>query len=219
MKKLLNGVLMVLLLFVFISTANASLITIGTARIGGTGTAYSLIWDDDNNGNSIVWLDYANNFTDWTNQNAWAAGLTLTYDIDSAYSVDWGSSPWRLPSAGDHPEFGDDKVTSEMGHLFYTELGLNNDLTSATELNASNFDNLVATWYWSSTEFTTDSDIAWRFYMASGEQGTNGKDHTSNRGLAVRNAQVSTAPVPEPATMFLFGLGLLGVLGIGRKQK
>ena len=28
----------------------------------------------------------------------------------------------------------------------------------------------------------------------------------------------STAPIPEPATMFLLGIGLIGIAGFGRKK-
>ncbi len=60
--------------------ANATLVTIGTANYGGS--EYKLIWDENNNGNSVVWLDYTNTQASWTDQNSWAAGLdgSLTYN-------------------------------------------------------------------------------------------------------------------------------------------
>ncbi len=39
---------------------NAALTTIGTAQFNGVGDEYNLIWDNDNNGNSVIWLDYIN---------------------------------------------------------------------------------------------------------------------------------------------------------------
>ncbi len=31
--------------------------------------------------------------------------------------------------------------------------------------------------------------------------------------------QINTSPIPEPATMFLFGIGLLGLSGVSRRKK
>jgi len=214
MKKVLTVLIAGLSLLCMTGLAQASLTTIGTAGYGGTN--YNLIWDDDNNGNSIVWLDYSNTPANWTNQKAWADGLDLTYNIDDAYSVDWGTNSWRLPSAGVIPASGYNQTTSEMGHLFYTELGLDSGPTSAGELNASNFDNLNASRYWSGTGHASYSDYAWEFSMDSGNQSVIHKNG-NGYGLAVRSGQVSAVPIP--AAVWLLGSGLAGLGVLGRCRK
>ncbi len=220
-------------------SSNATLTTIGTATYGGSD--YNLIWDDDNNGNSVVWLDYSNALTNWSGQNSWAAGLdgSLTYNIDSAYSVSWTDDDWRLGSTVDGVnQYGYDGTTtggynittSEMGHLFYTELGnsgyrnLDGSYNSYSApdyflTETGDFDNLIASLYWSGTEYANYSDTAWFFGMVYGNQDTN-HQHYNGHGLALRSGQVSTDhPVPEPATMLIFGTGLTVLIGAKRRKK
>ncbi len=222
-----------------VGLANATLITIGTASYDdGSGAAdYKLIWDDDNNGNSVVWLDYTNNDTDWTSQTAWAAGLDadLTVSLYAGYSVSWDDIAWRLPATVDGTytwgydgttTAGYNITTSEMGHLYYEELGnLGYYATDGTIPqpgwglnNTEDFDNLIASWYWSGTEYADDPDGAWGFRMGYGYQTINYESYDFY-GLAVRSGQVSTAPIPEPATMLLFGIGLVSLAGVGRRRK
>ena len=199
--------------------SQAALVTIGTAQFGGSGTEYNLIWDDDNNGNSVVWLDYTNAYTNWSAQGTWAAGIdsSLIYDIDAAYTVDWGGNAWRLPSAGVDPVSGSNQTTSEMGHLFYTELELDFGVTSPAELNAGAFDYLVDNYYWSGTGYAGDSDRAWSFYMGSGLQHNDHPKSWNLYGLAVRSGHVSVVPVP--AAFWLFGSGLTGLAALGWRRK
>ena len=42
-------------------------------------------------------------------------GAVSDNNIDTAYTVNWGSSSWRLPSAGSSPEYGYNQTGSEMG--------------------------------------------------------------------------------------------------------
>ena len=72
-KRFLSILVTGLFLLCVAGMANAALTTIGTATYGGSD--YNLIWDDDNNGNSVVWLDYTNARTNWSAQNAWAGEL------------------------------------------------------------------------------------------------------------------------------------------------
>ena len=235
MKKIFLAVLVTgLFLLTMTGLAQASLITIGTATYGGSD--YNLIWDDNNNGNSIVWLDYTNSKAYWETQKDWAAGLDshLTYHFNSGYSVVWDDSAWRLPDTVDgNWVFGYDGNTtggynitsSEMGHLYYTELGnLGYYATDGTNPqpgwglnNTGDFDNLMAMYYWSGTEFASKPDYAWYFNMYFGLQDGNDKDDSEAYGLAVRSGQVSAVPIP--GAIWLFGSGLLGLVAIRRSRK
>ena len=223
MKKRFLAVLATGLFFLCITgLANADLTTIGTVTYSGSD--YNLIWDDNNNGNSVIWLDYFNSPTNWAAQNAWAAELdsSLIYNIDSAYTVTWNDAAWRLPSAGVNPQDGYNQTTSEMGHLFYNELRLSASpsppYTTVAQLNATNFDNLLAKWYWSGTEYANPlyPDRAWLFRMDTGDQ-INRYRNITEYGLAVRSGQVSLVPIP--ATIWLLGSGIAGLVALGRRRK
>ena len=215
-----------LVIFGMAGMAKATLTTIGTATYNGSD--YKLIWDDDNNGNSVVWLDYSNEPANWQTQKSWAAGLVdqLTYHIDAPYHVSWLEDSWRLPSTVDGlGSRGYYITTSEMGHLFYEELG-------APSSPAPPFDHLKFDWsfgpwgwqasyYWSGTEYGYPV-YAWYFSFSSGLQNFYYKRGTyaTGYGLALRNAKVSElAPVPEPATALLLSSGLAALAGYKRRRK
>ena len=234
MKKRFSAVLVTGLFFLTMTgLAQAALTTIGTATYGGSD--YNLIYYDNNNGNSVIWLDYSNARTNWTAQKAWAAGLdsSLSYNINPVYTVAWDDAAWRLPDTVDGlyvwgydgtTTAGYKITTSEMGHLYYTELGnlgyydtSGNAPQSGWGLNnTGDFDNLIASWYWSGTEYANSPDLAWDVTMYSGYQGHTYKS-SNGYGLAVRSGQVSAVPIP--GAIWLLGSGLAGGVALGRRRK
>ncbi len=212
MKQSLAGI--ALSLSMAAGSAHAALTTIGTADY--LGVDYKLIYDDDAPAGPVVWLDYTREPKHWLTQNSWAAGLgsaITTYEIDPRYRLTWIDAGWRLPTVGANPGEGYYQTSSEMGHLYYGELGLlsypdrGDTIVTAGELNASAFDHLVNGYYWMGP---TGNYAAWAFQMALGSQGFYDSG-ASLYGIAVRGAQVSAVPLP-PA-LWLFGSGLLALFG------
>ncbi len=223
--------------------AQATLTTIGTAEYNG-GT-YNLIWDDDNNGKSLVWLDYTNAANTWQAQRNWASSLDteLSVSWNVGVSVTWTDSSWRLPNTVDgvavYGHEGPDEngnydytggynlANSEMGHLYYEELGNlgiidtdgNNPQPGWGLTNTGDFENLITSWYWSGTEYADAPSLAWYFGMYGGFQGRRNKMSYDYGGLAVRSGQVSVSSVPVPGAIILLGAGLLWVAALGRKSR
>jgi hypothetical protein len=214
--------------------------------VGSTGISHAslidrgggLIYDTDLN---ITWLSDANygagsiydngtatrpSTTDgrmtWQNALDWAADLTY---YDSMRGVTY--SDWRLPttlqpdpSCSTAPTLqGYNCSGSEMGHLFYQELGgiAKESLLTSTDLDLPLFKNIQEADYWSATrDVATFQQPPWAFGFFSGIQ-SNDAQNFAVHAWAVRDGDV--APVPEPSTVMLLinGLGTMGLWQWRRK--
>ncbi len=221
-----------MVVFGFSVRSHATLTTIGTASYGGSD--YNLIYDDDL---SITWLDYSNARANWSDQVAWAAGLNgggvLTYTLNAGVTTSWSGEDWRLSTMVDgiysygfdgSTTGGHNITTSEMGHLFYTELGNLGEYDTSGNLeavfgltNTGDFNNLIASIYSSGTEYSDNPIAAWQFSFNRGMQHNNTKDY-EYYALAVRSGDVSVAVIPEPSTYLLLGSGIVGLIVWRRKS-
>ncbi|MEE9421516.1 MAG: VPLPA-CTERM sorting domain-containing protein [Gammaproteobacteria bacterium] len=214
-----------MVLFGVVSTANAALLT----RLNGQAvydTDLDITWLSNANAGAGSTFDDGANATDgrmtWVSANAWAASLNVG-----------GSSGWRLPttlvddpsctggSVQGQPD-GFDCSGSEMGHLFYTELSgiAGNTVSSSMDADLSLFTNIqdsspATTSYFSSTEYSPDTLSAWRFRFGTGSQFERPKTDELF-AWAVHDGDISAVPVP--AAVWLFGSGLLGLVGVARRK-
>jgi hypothetical protein len=178
----------------------------------------------------------------WNQATNWAANLSY---YDSVRNVTYDD--WRLPTVTDTGAPGCDyaysgtdcgfnvnTTASEMAHLFYDELG-NTGFYDATGtphygnrlVNMGPFTNFPAAtpgsfsvyeWsllYWSGSETAPGANGAWYFNFGGGSQSQLG-GNIGLYALAVRPGDVATVPVPAAA--WLFGSGLLGLVGVFRRR-
>lgn len=189
---------------------NAALIS----RLGGLAyydTVLDITWLADANAGAGSIYDDGASSTDgrmtWASANAWAASLNIA-----------GITGWRLPNMDAN---GDDAIVfcfgggvtgcsdNEFGYLRWED--------NITAIASSPFNNVQANAYWSSTELHLIASDAWLFNFFDGGQIALSKN-TEIFAWAVHSGDVdTTVQIPEPGTIALIGLGLVGLLGFGRR--
>jgi len=204
------------------SSVNAALIE----RLGGLAyydNVADLTWLADANYAQTSGYD-SDGRMNWADANSWAAGLSVG-----------GVDGWRLPSTIDvgndggtyanifqGVDYGFNILTdSEMSNMYYNVLG--NLAIYDTEgaylpsiFNTGQFINLMSYYYWSSTEYVATDGGAWGFVMGNhGYQGDYGQPD-EYYAWAVKTGDVSAVPVP--AAVWLFGSGLIGLVGFARRK-
>jgi hypothetical protein len=220
-SRLLGAVSAVLFTFITVS-ANASLVGRLPITPGGTDfqAAYDTVLD-------ITWLTNAglSSLGNWDNRVGWADGL------DTANYL--GFDGWRLASISVAAGLPTGTATTvvdcsratemdcrdnELGYMFFYNLGgsESEDLTGNQTVDGVLLTD-VQTGYWSGTDY--DSDRAWSFLFLIGSQGDFDKSNSTPPWWAVRDGNVGAAVVPIPSALWLFGSGLLGLIGISRRKK
>lgn len=212
MKRAFTFLLAIAMVLGISMQADASLELRGTDSLNNR-----LIYDTDLN---VTWYDFTKSGANWSTQMTWASALSVSGgDLVGVYD------DWRLPTTtqpdpscseqydlgGGFPIQGNgyNCTGSEMGHLYYTELG---NTAGGGLTNTDDFQHLLSNYYWSGTEYSAYTDGAWGFSTGAGHQRTFNKVD-SDYAVAVRPGDV--AVVPEPVSMVLFGVGGV-VLGARR---
>ena len=149
-------------------------------------------------------FDTSNGGMTWWGAQAWANNLSLG-----------GYTDWYLPSI-DPAVLGVNQTGSQLGNLFYTQLGgvANTSITTTHNANYNLFSNVQSSVYWSSSEYAPDPSNAWIFITGNGGQYPNVKD-IQFYAWAVRPGDV--AAVPLPGAVWLFLSGLIGFMGLKRR--
>jgi len=200
---------MILLCFGMSGVANALLYDRG----GG------LIYDDVLD---VTWLQNANygagsayddglsssdGLMSWDNASDWAESLVYQ-----------GYDDWRLPNSSFGIVIlpGDETPNDyELDYMFYNNLGgveysfPGTSFTDGSSGEVRNFAGLTPNLFWFKDSDSTAFDFSdGREYILVGS--------VECKAWALRNGDSS--PVPEPTTMLLFGAGLVGLAGFGRKK-
>ncbi len=193
-----------------LGTLEANAIANGDAGAGNLITAIidasgGVIRDTPNrSSNGTYTLSAADFYTGTLGQGRatwWGAQAFVNYLNSIGYG---NSNQWRLPTSN---AVGDYDNGSQMGALFYDELGGTADNNIPTN---SLFSNQITDQYWSGTEWEPNPFYAWKFNNSNGYQNFTGK----NALLYIWAVRPSAVPVPS--ALWMFGTGILALVGLKR---
>ncbi len=156
---------------------------------------------------------------DWFGAMAWVKYLDSTNYL--------GHSTWMLPTTYSQTCQTFNCTNSMLGELLYTGLGGTAHQSITTNHNASYslFTNVQNYVYWSGTEYTANPIGAWYFRTDSSSGGLlqdaidKNTEFYSWAVLPGNAAAGGTPSVPEPASLALFGVGLLGLMAWMRRHR
>jgi hypothetical protein len=214
-----------------LETSNPNLINTIISTIGSITDIPNFYDTPANSGiHTLSTADFGTNgFVNWFGAQAYTKYLNI---INYA-----GSNQWALPNAGVNPQVGYNQTTSSLGQLYYNELnalavsgttGSNYGILGNGAVNTSGiagpFANVQTNEYWLGTELASNPIFGWGFATANGVQ-NNLLKFTQFYTWAVSPGTIagftpSAAPavVPVPGAAWLFGSGLVGLLGFKRRD-
>jgi len=195
------------------ASANASLIG---RDLDGNLTTAEAYYDDQTN---LTWLadtNYAmtsgydsDGRMNWVDANNWAIELDIN-----------GYSNWRLPST-ENGCTGSTCYQSELGSIYFRHLMIDDSYWPVI-LNHDSFINLQSAAYWSSSYYNPgglEGGIYFDMYNAIQFYEYNEASLHYAWALSDGDIGMAVSAVPIPAAIWLFGSGLVGLIGLARRKK
>ena len=195
---------------------------LGNMRLAATNT-FGLPTGSPSNTHSVDVIS-SGGYMNWYTAQAWVDGMNAENYL--------GIDNWRLPisiqpdaSCSSQSSFGSagtNCIHSEMGHLFYLELGgepSTSIFTTGNPAELEKFEYFSSGGYWTGTDIVETAPFvgAYDFYFTDGGQGGTTKN-AIRFSTAVADGNPAGLVVPVPATLWLLGSGLFALAGIARRK-
>jgi hypothetical protein len=228
-----------------IAASLATVFVSGAAQAALIDRGGGLIYDTDLN---VTWLQDANyaktsgydpydGAMTWDEATTWAANLSYFDSVRNVTYTDWrlptttdtGAAGCNYANSGTDCGYNVDPASSEMAHLYFTELGNQSYFTTTGAVSGAHaggdnpsstlddtgfFTNFESYFYWSGTEYAPNPGGAWAFGTYIGYQYNYDKSDGFNfngfYAMAVRPGDVAAVPEAQTYALMLAGLGLIG---------